>query len=522
MAYGNRFERERLPRAALAGPHLFVLLASAIVLAVAGACKGGDGFSRALATLDEALGAKDVRRLDDAFRRAYKRAASSADWLSILKRARAADAGGNDGHFLDAARRAISAMPSSEPVAAAAAYAMLRCGEPLAALALFRGALSAETRPALWAECFVAAARKGRLGGYCPGSADFARLAEILGDARPYAAAAALAVSAGDVTKASAWAERATEAGLELPVALLWDCGMYESLARRSDASASSADLAIMGDAAWLSGDPELALLRWEASIRANPRASWKPYVKLALISGDDARAESYRGRMRAAFLEGSRASPEAAVALASVLAAKGRDAEALAILSPFSSNTAAAALSLRISGASRPEGRLAADAFRFAESGSGEASGYALAILAAHGRVDDMLALYDVAEQKKLTYPDRWFYAAAAATARGNYSAAAAAIEEAGSDARLPEASLALGIVYRAMGDRGKAASELRYAASASGDPALRCAAFKELGGALGDAGDSQGAAVAYREAAAAAPRDTEASMLALGRAGP
>jgi hypothetical protein len=502
----------------------FIALAKTILLAaaLASSCAScaavkRSAFERSLERIDSALAAKEPGRAAKAYESAYRAASSAADWLSVLKRARASEAAGDRGRFVGAARRAVSAVPGSEPVAAAAAYAMLRAGDPASALALFKGRLSPDRRPTLWQECFLAAASSGALAAMDPAPEDFARLAEARGEARAYAGAAAAALARGEAALAASYAEKAESGGARLPAALRWDCGLYERLAGRPDAGASAEELAIMGDAAWAIGDAALARSRWQAAIAADPRASWKPYAKLALSSGEGDYADSAIARMKAAFLEGGGARADAAVAYASILAARGRTEEAEAALAPFGDDAAASALAMRLGGAGEPEGRLAAEAMRFAESGKQGAAGYGLAILAELGRADDLVALCGSLEASGRDYPDRWFYEAAARLASGDYGAAAEAVERGGD--RGPEAALELGIAYRAMGDLEKARKSLRAAASGFAEPSARCLALKELGAAAESSGAAKEAAEAYRAAAAADPSDSEAALLARGR---
>ena len=518
MASGNPSAPESPARGAAPPPLAVAALALAALFSCLSCARPqGGGFERELGRIDAALAEGDRKACARAYARAYKAATKSADWLSLLKRAHPSEGRGDRGRLVETARRAAAAMPASEAVAAASAHALLRGGDPASALALFRGPLPPDARPALWSECFLAAV-EGR-GSPVPAfePADLARLAAALDRPAAYAGAAALALARGRPAEAASFAASAEAAGAAPPISLLWDCGLFEALAGRSEDGASAPELAILGDAAWRSGDAELAMARWEASIARDPRSSWKSYAKLAFASGDRELTDSYLSRMRAAFLSGPLPSPGAALAHASILAARGGELEALAILAPFAgSDAAAAALSLRARAGAWPEGRLAAEAVRLAAGGLPDAEGYSLAILAALGRVDELLLLVEAAEAKGIEYPDRWFYRAAALAARGRYAEALAAIDSSGSPG--PEASLASGLLYDAMGDYPKAAAALRAAALSFEEPRQRCRAFKALGAAAARAGQAGAAAEAYRAAASADPGDSEAALLARG----
>ncbi len=465
-----------------------------------------------------------------AFSLAFKRARESSDWLSILKRARAAEASGDSGRYVDAADRARKAFPSSEPIAAAAALAYMRGGRAADALSLFGGPISPDARPNLWAEAFLAARGAGTRAA--PKSADYGRLAEITGEARPYLGAAALALAAGDPVSARAWLEKGIAGGAQAPSGLLWDCGLYSYLAARSDLGSGPAELALMGDAAWLSGDPILARRRWERSIALEPKASWKPYVDLALVDGDRGEAaDSYWARLKAAFLSGppSAARDGALGAFAAHLARAGRDDEALRVLAGGAGSGPIAALALVIEGRSQPEARLAADFERLAaaKADDPEVQAAALRELAIRGMYGEVALLREGSSKRSLPVAYGWYYDAAVLAARGDFKSAAEILESAAGEgsgdagSRGPAASYALGSLYGAMGDPAKASEAFSRAVSAARGAKERCAALKALGRALGDSGDRAGASEAFRSAADADPSDPEAAILARGGSG-
>jgi tetratricopeptide (TPR) repeat protein len=471
-----------------------------------------------------------MSRLDRAFSLACGKARESADWLAVLKRARAAEAAGDTGRYTAIADRARKAFPESEPIAAAAALAYVRGGRPADALSLFGGPISPDARPDLWAEAFLAA--RGTGAREPARTADYVRLAGIIGEARPYLGAAALALAAGDPNSARAWLEKGIAGGAQAPPELLWDCGLYEVLAARPDLGSGAGELALMGDAAWRTGDSSLARRRWQRAIALDPKFSWKPYVDLALMEGDKGEAaDSYWARLKAAFLSGppSAARDGALAAFSAHLARTDRDEEALRALKGGEGSGAIAALTLFIEGRNEPEARYAADLERLVASRAGdpEVQGAALRELAIRGMYGEVALLREGAARRGLQIAYGWYYDAAVRAARGDYKGAAATIESSvaggGETDRGPglAASYALGRLYGAMGDPVKAAAAFSRAVSAARGAGERCSALKALGNALGDSGDSAGAAEAYRAASEADPSDPEAAILSRSGSG-
>ncbi len=510
MASGSRSGKRPSRRFSAAA----ALIAGAVSLTVS--CARGGAFDAALAALDSAMDSGTAKAVDSAFSRAYGKAAASADWLSILKRARVESRAGT-GRLVEAAVKASRSKPATEPVAEACAWAFLRSGKPREALALFGDTLPRERHGGLFAECLAAAARAGLVTATEVEPVDFASIADATGRSEPLAGAALIALAHGDLPAAASWAARAREGGFRVPASLLWDCGLYAELASGPDRAEGSEpdaiELAVMGDAAWKVGDLGLARTRWMDSLALDPRSSWRSYEKLAATAAGPSEAGSYRSRMKAAFVDAPRPAAEAAVAVALPLVASGRGAEAATLLAPFGADPAAQALRLRAESLAWPPGRTAAEALAMASKGGAAETGYALAILFEIGAFEDLLALFDSAEARGTAYPDRWFFEAAARAARGEFARAAAAAEAAG---RGPEAGLAAGVAYRAARDPRKAAPLLEAASKGLAGPAARCAALKELGGALRDAGDADGSAAAFKAAARADPSDSEAAQLA------
>ena len=523
--------RPKAPKASRLAPFGTLI---ALILLSGAAClerNGAAAFASRLSAMDSAIASRDIPGLRRIFPLAFARAREASEWLSLLKRAKEAEALGDGGRYADTADRARRAFPTSEPIAAASALAYMRDGRPADALALFRGPMSPDARPNLWAEAFLAARGSGT--GAMGSGADYSRLAEVTGDPRPYLGAAALALASGDRLAARAWLEKALAGGAQAPPELLWDCGLYETLAARPDQGSGPDELALMGDAAWMSDDSSLARSRWARAIRLDPRFSWKPYVDLALTAGDvGEKAESYWERLRAAFLSGpaSAARDGALAAYAAHLARTGRDGEALGALKGGGNNGTLAALALVIEGHSRPEAKFDADFERLAaaEADDPEVQGAALRAFAIRGRWDDVALLVRGAALKRLPLAYGWYYRAAVMAGSGDFKGAAAAIETApkvaaGSARALSPAeglagSFALGALYGAMGDPVKSAAAFSRAAAAAPDGHGRCAALEGLGRALGDTGDRAGSAEAFKAAAEADPSDPEAAMLARG----
>jgi tetratricopeptide (TPR) repeat protein len=488
-------------------------------------------FAASLVALDSIISTRPTSEFEKAFSRAIHHARQSSEWLSLLKRARAATAAGEAGRYVRTADLARKAFPESEPIAAAAALAYARGGRPADALALFEGTLSPEARPSLWAEAFIASRGSGgpAIGGAVVAKgADYARLAEISGDPRAFLGAAAAALEAGDKASARAWLEKGLAGGAEAPIELLWDCGLFELLAQRQDLYAGSEELALMGDAAWMTGDSSLARRRWERSISLSPRRSWKPYSKLALMSNDNGEAAaSYWARLRAAFLSGpaSPARDGALGAYAAQLAREGRDGDALAILADGSELGAGAlaVLASTIKGRSQPEGRFAADLERLAaeRSDDPEVLGAVLRALALRGMYGEVALLREGA-RRKVAIEHGWYYDAVVLAARGDFPGAVKVIEAAGdsgaADASASAKEYALGSLFAAMGYTPKSVEAFSRAAASGHGGRERCAALKALGSVLGESGDLKGAAEAYGSAAVADPSDAEAAVLARG----
>ncbi len=543
MVFGKpRSQRAR--RAAPRPPRATALLAAAFLAITLSTCLSSCGaaserrriaaFSTSLRSLDYLIGSRAASKFERAFSAASSYARESSDWLSLLKRARAAAAAGDGGRYAKTADRARKAFPASEPIAAVAAHAYLGSGRPADALALFPKPLSPDGRPSLWAEAFIASR------GARAQSADYGRLAEIIGDPRAFLGAAAAALASGDALSARAWLSKGLAAGVRAPPLLLWDCGLYEALAALPDAASASGELALMGDAAWIIGDRDLAKRRWERSISLSPRRSWKPYAELAYVSASSEAGDSYWARLKAAFLSGpDSADRDGALAAYSLnLARRGREAEALAALEGAASTDGRgsgylAILAVLIKGRAESEGRYVAEleGLAAARPEDPEVIGAALRELAIRGMYGEMAVLRESAARRKVALAYGQYYDALMLAARGDFPAAVISLRAAPSADNssgdytsgdyLSPRGYAIGSLYTSMGDSAKSAQAFSEAAASARSPRDRCESLKALGRALGAFGDAAGAARAYRSASLADPRDPEASILARAATG-
>jgi tetratricopeptide (TPR) repeat protein len=476
-------------------------------------------FASSLASIDKRLDSSDSRDIDKAFADAYDAAGNSTDWLGILKRAERAMDGRSATRRIEAAKRALKAFPRSLALHSAAAYEYLRAGKAREALGLFDAVMPPDARSELWAEAFLSSSSADAEAK----PSDYARLAEATGDPKPLIGAAAASLASGDRLAASAWLQKAMAEGASPPSELLWDCGLYERLAARPDASLSADELELMGDAAWKSGDPDLAKRRWTRSIALGPKASWRPYADLALLSGGESEAaESYWSRLRAAFLADP-ASPDrdrALCAYAAHMARTGQSDEALKVLKGGGDSGAVAALKLEIGSASMPEERYAVELERLASAhpDDPEVMGIALRELSRRGMYGEVALMTEAAARRKLPLRYGWFYEATARAARGDYAAAIEILRSGAGGRADAEASFALGSLLAEKGDHAGAVKEFSSSAATARDGKDRCAALKSLGRELAASGDPAGAKQAYKRAKAADPSDAAAAMLARG----
>lgn len=489
-------------------------------------------FDAELSALDAALSRMERSSLDSAFRRAYESARSSSEWLSILKRARYAQAGGDDGRYGQAARAALAARNPSAPVKAAAAQALTRSGYSEEAVELLGDLASEGEWTGLYLEAFFESLRDGRfepaperyesisaLPRVFVAAADTAETAGRAADTASGAlmAAAVAALANGDALAASDYARRALDSGFDpktLSTEMAWDCGLFAALAARYDGASGARELALLGDAAWRAGDPDLARLRWKRAAALDPVSSWRSLGKLALTAIDEREeAESLWERMAAAAPR----EPASLVAYAAELGRRGSDAKALRLLEDAGDGAEAKLLEYSLLARTWPEGRIVAEALRFAEERpeSALALAGALRLLAERGRIAEMTILFGSRSRRGLGFEGEWWYAAAAAAARGDLGGASAALESGAEGEGAYPAAFALGVVKEALGDGGAAAAAFENAAEAAGSGKRRCSALKRLGRVLDASGDARAAAEAFASAAAADPTDTEAAFL-------
>lgn len=500
------------------GSRLPLFLPLLPVLLLLSSCSPGvkGDFPSALRGLDAALGAGGPTALASAFEAAASRARDSADWLSLAKRALPAEARGDRGRTLRLADEALRALPSSESVAAAAAWLYLRGGRAEKALALFPRPLDPEERLGLWAETRLS---------LIPGRplldpAECGRLGRATGRPSGYYRAALLSLRAGDRFAAQAWLRKAVEGGYRPPTEVLWDAALPEELLSLLPPSAPAAELSLGADAAWLLGRRERAAQLWGAAESLEP--SWRREAALAILSPS--------GPARLAAARSLVASyPEEAEALrfaALLLEAEG-EAEEAGALAPrllSSGSLLPEALGLELDAGRQGEARFVARAGRLPEEHPAEpgARTFALRVLFAHGRWHEYLQLYDQASTGDRRDPGWWFWSLGAALLRGDLEAAAKAAEE-GSSPRLapgPEGAFAQGLVAELRGDPALARRRFEAALALSTKGSQKAAALKELGRLEGAAGRRAAALAAFAAARAADPSDAEAAILAAGGA--
>jgi len=526
----------------------------------------GAAFRSARSSLDSSLDALAAKAapgsLGTAFARAERKARSAEDWVSLLKRARRAESLGDRGRYVLVARHAFDRGLKSGSLLAAEADAFLRGGQPEEALALFDEGLSPESRPALWAEAALASLKSGTLPPDFRKAAIFARLAGISGDTRLYVDAAALALTEGDRLAARSWLDRARSGRTTVPAALLWDSGQYEVLAGLKDERPSARQRKLMGDAAWVLGDPANAERLWRSSLAADPASSWRNYVSMAAldggtVSGSQAGLFDDQGNFRelgdpelggelrlsgrhaesaelyASMLRAFPAERGALVAYAAALARAGRKDEALAFMDraaagPERQAPDAAFLArdpdsralrewLGTGAALWPEGRLAAEILRAIELRPSDVLllDDGLALLFSRGYYDDFLSVHARAEKADLRYPRRALFDAYAAMARSDLTRARELLERGGEGAGGAEGLFALALLREGAGESAAAMDTLEKALAVSADPRLRCEVLKEMARIADSRGDAREAKGYYAMAHLADPSDTEAARL-------
>lgn len=541
-----------------------VLLVAAVLSMACGDPEAA--FRSARSSLDSSLDALAAKagpeKPGTAFARAERKARSAEDWVSLLKRARRAESLGDRGRYVLVAQHALDRGPASESLLAAVADAFLRGGRPERALALFGQGLSAESRPGLWAEAALASLKAGSLPPEAKKAAAFARLAGISGDSRLYVDAAALALAEGDRLAACSWLDRARAGGTAVPAVLLWDSGQYGVLAALANERPSARQRKLMGDAAWVLGDPAKAESLWRSSLAADPASSWRNYVSIAAldggtVSGSQAGLFDDQGDFRelgdaelggelrlsgrhaesaelyASMLRAFPAERGALVSYAAALARAGKKDKALAFLDraaagPGRQASDASFLAadpdsrvlrewLGTGAALWPEGRLAAETLRAIELRPSDPLllDDGLALLFSRGYYDDFLSVHARAAKAELRYPRRVLFDAYAAMARGELSRARELLEGGGEGAGGAEGLFALALLREGDGEPAVAMDILEKALAVSAGPRLRCDVLTEMGRIADSRGDARKAKGYYAMAHLADPSDTEAARL-------
>jgi hypothetical protein len=543
MGFGRRWSASK-PAAACLFPSLL------LSLFLCSCAPGPSSFAEARQALDARLAkAAPSRSRDGAFSDAIRLAKTSTDWLSLLRRAELSERidPPDSGRGAKVADAALAALPASADIRAACVHAYLRSRPAAAnadaanaakALALFGPVLKPEARPGLWAEAFLAVYRAGEGGGSDWKRPEyFGLLARRLGEPLFYVDAAALSLASGDRFAGRSWLELAIKGGALPPDELLWSAGLYAELARRDDAASTPSRLRLLGDAAYLSGDPDLARSRWLRALEAEPSGSWKTYASLAALSSGPEEA-AYLERMRAAFPENS----GALAVYAARLAREGEAAAALALLDAGLAEerpkagpskapkptSAASAPSEELSLAVRTrlvvgarvwlEERLVAQSLGAIESRpeDGKLLSLVLGSLLERKRYEDFLALEKRVERSGKSYPEDWYYEASALLLEGRLTEASSLLAKRGPPEAGSPLYLAQGRVHALRREWDKAAAAYSSALASARSGGERCAALKGLGQAREGSGDAPGARLLYLAALEADPGDVEAGLLA------
>jgi predicted negative regulator of RcsB-dependent stress response len=244
--------------------------------------------------------------------------------LGLLKRAYLLGrSSGDSSLFASLSRRASAADHRSGRLRLAAAYGMLRSGEPKAALSLLRkGAAPPEAAAGLAGEAAlrtgsVFSAETGPAAGLAAlqGSRDAARFEEVARQT----GAASLLLDAALLRMSEGNPDVAVRLSSELPAGYPFDepAGFisYDAsdnastrlrLSRLASSPAPSPEvLLVFGDCLLLSGRPAEARRAYGEALSREPAASWVPYLNLARIAesgGDAAGADAYRARARELF----------------------------------------------------------------------------------------------------------------------------------------------------------------------------------------------------------------------------
>lgn len=501
-----------------------------LVLIALASCGSGTRFDRALALLDDELGASAVgkagtkidpgkaTRLVD---RAAGRADASSEWLRLMARSfRVSQAVQDFDVAVRVAERARKAYPLYEDIALCACRAYLDAGRPADALALFPIPLDPHLHGSWYAQAFLAAYQASRRD--TPGSCDAEALRLVAQGSKrgePAVDAALLRMAAGDPDGAAAFLRYAKSLGTEVDGDLAWDAGMSDLLLADPERGSSGKELLRKADAALIMGELEWAREYLMEAVLAFPDYSWKPYASLAALEREGLRGDYWYDRMAEFFPS----NPEAVRARASHLARKGRGDEALAALAvlapdkdkpgefPGDPKTAVLAGELRARGG--PADREAVEAVRISNEFPDDpyAQRWALGRLAAAERYSQVAQIYRQLRARGIDPGRTWYYEALVLILDGRLREAAQVIERDGPADSGPDAPFALGILYARLGDYGTSVERLRIAVSAAEDPEARVRALTEMGKSLAAAGNRKEAREAWEAALSILPDAAE-----------
>jgi len=511
-------ERTRNRELTRGGGSAVAAIALAFLCARCGAFRGeAPSFGALLAKID----ADPVSATPAAYVNAAALAQGTEDRLRILKRASARD----PAVYADSARAIIAAGAVSEPVAVAVLDAYLEAGRYEDALTLFDGPLSPSLRPLEYAETLVLAVRNG----YAPPRPSTDRLvlcADAACDARFLEAAAVDAMLEGDRPRARALLVDAAGFGASVdrrvPYRLLWDAAALETLCDRIPDPHDPLEIAVCGDAEYLSGAIASACVAYADLVERFPSWSWKPYAALARVRGverEDGPSEwphvdvtaptDIPERLIAAMVERFPDSTEAALERARWLASVGRPERAASELAALRGE-AAAIIALRYG----PATRALPDASRLAAEypDSAPAVDEALAALARSGAWPRFSEIAARADAAGLETARSWFWRAVLSSLSGDPGAAAEAISNYGIESAGYPGAFDLGILESASSRPGKAAAAFVLAAGLADSPERRADAYVMAGDALRAADRADEARSAYEAALSASPASREA----------
>ncbi|MEI6387528.1 MAG: hypothetical protein WCQ50_12885 [Spirochaetota bacterium] len=499
-----------------AGIPALLFVAALSVMACSNAGEAG-GISEGLLELDARLaaGGKDGKARASVFNVLYSRARGAEDWLSLAKRAQAAEAQGDTGRMLQTADRMRKAYPANENLALVAAWLYLRDDQPGKALAMFPKVLDPGVHADLWAEAVM------KLGRDSWGTDESvtAKLAVISDDPAWYYEAGLRAMAMGRVADASAWLGKADEAGFHAPIEVLWDALRPADVLAALGRDPPGKRLQLAGDAAWISGRRDLAVEYWKRAIPAGPDSAWKRDAALAATAPD---AESAIDRARA-LVRAHSDFPTARRYAAAIFLREGRmdlAAPELAVLAA-STEPLGLLMALEFNHLGLVEDRSAAAAIRLVEAhaDTGLALDGALRYLILYGKYEDFLVLEAEAERMKRTSPDAWFRRMMARVLAGDFAAARQEVVQVvpGNGAASLSLAYATGLLSELANSPSEAGPAYEAALVLARSPAERCGVLKQIGRFEAAMGNQARAKAAWNAAVEADPEDPEARILAM-----